>query len=221
MATRSHIADDLLDDIPEPMTTQMPAPKAAHSNDDLIPDIPDEINDEGTVRSNTFTSSENTVDLETLRGLGFNKEQDELDRKKLNPPRGDYEKEGPFRFEARIFDGDCAMGDINPQGRTVYNFSGTPKTLVVNGMEYKPTLFISMSPDVRHQERDPSKVDNKRKLFVQAKDLFLALHGREAANHAELVVMLMEDPYVINTMVRTDDGGLQVVNIKKKVQRRS
>lgn len=216
MALRTPIDDPILDD-PTPTTS----PQLSTYNVDDIPElgaIPDEINDEGQGH-NHYTTAEATIDLESLRGLGFNHKQDELERAKMTPPRGDWEKEEPFTFEVSFNEADSAPGDCFPtRGRVYYKFAGYPKPRVVNGLSYRPMLFLRISPDKRQKQDDPTKTDKSYQLFLEAKDLYLAQKGESASDQAQLITLLVEHSYLVNTM--NGDNGVVVLHVKDKRQPR-
>lgn len=205
MATRTTKVEDIDTDIPE------------------LPDLPegdefDETKVQGSNGSASSPSVSGSLSSDDLDSLGFNDKRDEAERAKINPPAGDWDKEEPWKFEKRVRAGDSQPGDIDPEGRTSLSFWGKPKAKQANGMEYEPTLFIRISPDVRYKEDDPTKVDMAYKLFLQAKDLYISLYEEKPKNLGQLRKMLMEDVYIVRTM--NGDTGPIVTNIRAKQRKR-
>ena len=189
------------------------------ADDDNEFDMPEEFNvpTDNHVQSQpsdvTGVLSDSDVDT-----IGFNDEQDEAERAKLNPPTGDWEKTDGWRFEKRVQAGNCMPNDLDSVGRTTFNIVGKPKPRQALGLEYEPVLFIRISPDLRYKEDKPADVDLAYKLFLKAKDVYIALNSEKPKNLRQLRVMLEEDNYVVRTM--NGDNGPIVVDIKAKRERR-
>lgn len=150
--------------------------------------------------------------LDALAGMEFDQAQDEQERKKLDAPTGDWQKEDRWEFELYIRTEDSQPGDKNPAGRTYFNFKGKPHSREANDLVYEPTLFLRMSPDRRYKEDKPQEVDMAHKLYLLAKDVYLELKEEAATDPRKFVTMLIEDSYVVRTM--NGDGGPIVVAIK-------
>ena len=191
-------------------------------SEDDIDDLPPELGEESSasmpVSNGSSSSSSAGISLDDLKGLGFNDEQDEYERAKLDAPTGDWEKADRWKIEKRVYVGDCVLGDIDPVGRTVLTVSGKPKPRTANSIEYEPMLFVRISPDRRYKVDKPSEVDNAYKLFLQSKDVYLALKQERVRNIGQLIAMLVEDVYLVRTM--NGDNGPIVVGLKAKVERR-
>ena len=150
--------------------------------------------------------------------MGFNDEQDEAERAKLNPPTGDWEKTDSWKSEKRVQVGNCMPNDLDDAGRTSFNVMGKPKPRQQAGLEYEPVLFLRISPDLRYKEDKPTDVDMAYKLFLKAKDVYIALNGEKPKNMRQLRVMLEEENYIVRTM--NGDNGPIVVDIKVKRERK-
>ena len=186
--------------------------------DDLPPELGEESNASMPVSNGSSSSSSAGMSMEDLTGLGFNDKQDEHERAKLDAPTGDWEKADRWKIEKRVYEGDCLLGDIDPVGRTVLTVSGKPKPRTANSIEYEPMLFVRISPDRRYKVDKPNEVDNAYKLFLQSKDVYLALKQERVRNIGQLIAMLVEDTYIVRTM--NGDNGPIVVGLKAKVERR-
>src|SRR3990167_11215321 len=188
-------------------------------------DMPDEFASNTNTNTNTNTpTSQQPSDVTGVLSdsdvdeIGFNDEQDEAERAKLNHPTGDWEKDDSWKSEKRVQAGNCMPGDLDSAGRTSFNVMGKPKPRQQAGLEYEPTLFLRLSPDRRYKEDKPTDVDMAYKLFLKAKDVYIALHSEKPATLRQLRVMLEEDNYVVRTM--NGDNGPVVVDIKVKRERR-
>lgn len=150
--------------------------------------------------------------------LGFNDERDEAERAKLNPPTGDWEKADRWKSEKRVQAGNCMPNDIDSVGRTTFTFMGKPEPRQQNGIEYEPTLFLRISPDLRYSESNPALADMAYKLFLNAKDTYIAINGEKPKTLRALRVMLEEENYIIRTA--KGDSGIYCVEIKAKKARK-
>lgn len=159
-----------------------------------------------------------TLSLDQLNDLSFDDGRDEVERAKINPPTGDWEKEDRWKFEKRVNAADSVHGDIDPSGRTFLNIVGKPKQREANGISYEPTLFLRISPDIRYKQDKPNEVDMAYKLFLRAKDMYTEMHSEKPTKLGQLITMLEEDNYVLRTM--NGDNGAVVVDVKMKRSRR-
>ena len=162
----------------------------------------------------TVDDDQDIPSIDDLNNVGFNDARDEIERAKLDPPKGDWIKDDRWKCELRTNDGDSEPGDIDPRGRTVLSFSGRCIPREANGMVYDPMLFFKVSPDWRGKQDNPDKPDMAYQLCLRAKDLFLSLYGEKIQKLAQLRDMLREESYVVRTM--TGDNGLIIVGIKPK-----
>lgn len=188
-----------------------------------VDDLPTEFDDEPvgtstTAYANGQSMTSTGMDLDALNNLGFNTARDEATRKEITVPGGDWVKTDRWKFSKLVYGGDNLDDDIDPEGRTMFVISGKPDNRTVEGVDYQPQLFVRMSPDKRYKQDDPTKVDTAHKMFLRAKDLYMAIHGAQPANYGQLITMLTEDSYIVRTMV--GDNGPIVVEIKAKVMRR-
>ena len=190
-------------------TPQKPKFNVSPDNDD-VPDIPDEIQ----------ADEEQPIGLtaDQLNEQGFNDEQDEAEVRKLNPPTGDWFKEDTFEYVKRVNTEDQMTGDIDHSGRTLMTFTGRPEPRTANGIDYQPMFFIRISPDRRYKQDKPQEVDLAYKLFLKAKELYLALYAEKPRNLGQLKDMLCEASYVVRSM--NGDNGAIAVDIKPKRQQR-
>ena len=173
--------------------------------------MPTEFDDQAS--QNAQPTEGQALSLDDLDSVGFNNEEEELQRAKLNPPAGDWLKIDKFDFRITQVADDCQPGDINPTGRTLYLFSGKPESRAANGIDYEPMLFIRMSPDLRNKQ-DKDEIDNAYKLFLKGKDIFLSVHDEMPSSHRQLVEALEEEEYLIRTL--NGDSGPFVIDIKPK-----
>ena len=168
-----------------------------------------------------FTADDDSQDIpsiDDLNDVGFNDARDEVERAKLDPPKGDWIKDDRWKCEMRTNEGDCEPGDVDPRGRTVLSFSGRCIPREANGMMYDPMMFFKVSPDWRSKQDEPDKPDMSYKLCLKAKDLFLSLKGEKIKKLTQMKDMLAEDSYVVRTM--TGDNGLIVVDIRPQRDQR-
>jgi len=188
---------------------------------DDIPDIPDELVDDDVTGplSNGTASNHSALSSEDLDSMNFDSlaQRDEVNRATLDPPKGDWDKEDRWTFGSRVVEGNCELGDLDSRGRTVFNVFGKPKPRTANGIEYHPTLFVRVSPDVRYKE-DGKTLDLQHRLWLKVKDLHLALHDRALSTPKQLKAMLEEDEYQVST-VKGSDGPI-VVDVRAKRARR-
>ena len=188
------------------------------AEDEDVDDIPDVVVPPGTASAGMVTppptyTTTSGMPLEALQGLAFNDERDAVERKKLNNPTGDWLKTERWEFAKVVYAGDCVTGDIDPEGRTILTFSGKPDPRQHEGMEYQPTLFLRISPDIRYKKDKPTEVDNAYKLYNKAKeDLYLAVHNEKPKQFVQLITMLTDDIYKVRTM--NGDNGPIIVDIK-------
>lgn len=179
--------------------------------------------------SNTTEPNEYTTESQPSRSLddiGFNDEQDEYERRRLINPTGDWLKSEDWSFDPakniRVNTDDSVEGDIDPAGRTSYTVYGYPEErLDKEGNEYRPFMRFTISPDRRYDKKPDRKgqVDFLYKMFLAAKDVFIAVHERKPKNMTELMNCLMYDHYVVNTM--NGDDGPFVTKLKPPRQQRS
>lgn len=152
-----------------------------------------------------------------LDALGFDDARDEIEKRKMDAPAGDWKKEEEWEFSqeknVKVYEGDCEPGDTLPQGRIVYSLFGRPTARTdKEGNEFQPFLRFRWSPDKRYSTSKPDQVDHTYKLCIKAREAFFAANGRKSKSQAELARFLAEENYTITTM-RGDDGPF-VLNIK-------
>lgn len=164
-------------------------------------------------------NGEGALSADALNSMGFNDTQDELERQKMNPPVGDWDKEDRWEYEKRVNSEDRQVGDIDGAGRTFLIFKGKPKSREANGLDYEPMLFLRISPDKRYKQDKPTEVDSSYKLFLKVKDMYIEKKGEKVKNFGQLKSMLEEDSYVVRTM--NGDNGAIVVDVRVKRQRNS
>lgn len=157
---------------------------------------------------------EDEIDLDAL---GFDHARDEVEKRKLDAPAGDWKKEEEWEFSqaknVMVYAGDSEAGDTLPGGRLVYSFFGRPTArLDKEGNEFQPFLRFRISPDKRYSVSKPDQVDQSYKLFLRAKTVFFEVEGHTPKSQSELVRFFVEGNYLITTM-RGDDGPF-VLNIK-------
>lgn len=224
------------------------APKVnKFADDNVTNDLPDEYNEEEPgAHSNASTTHNNVIGLtmEELAALCSDNERDSANRKRLDPPSGDWLKKDRWKCQPNrngqtidfgndilgmIIEGDSLPGDTStkfpsmPQGRLVFVVFGKPEPRQVDNDEYQPTLFIRVSPDQRYKEDEPEKLDLSHKLWLRAKDLYLSINKEDSGgNFVKVISMLIEDEYKINTFLPPGgDSGLMVTGLKtKELQRR-
>ena len=159
--------------------------------------------------------------FDDLEGLTTDDEREEEERAKMYPPPGDWEKAEPFKMvePIPIYEEDSQPGDLlEGKGRLMLMFNGQPEPRTNKGIEFKPTLFIRMSPDLRRSQNKPNEADLAYKLWLQAKEIYEYLHDGETTNDVrKIAAMMIEDNYVIRTL--NGDSGPFVLNIKPKKER--
>lgn len=189
------------------------------TGNEVVDDIPDELDDEeSAVSPGTNQGSSAGMSLEDLSGMSMDDARDEEERKRLDPPSGDWIKDDTWKFEKRVNTQDVSHGDIDSSGRTFFSVYGKPQSRVKDGIEYTPTLFIRMSPDIRYKVDDPSKVDLSYRLYLKAKDLYLYINQEKVRTFGQLIGMLESEDYLVRTM--TGDNGPLVIDLKPKVNKR-
>lgn len=157
---------------------------------------------------------EETPSVEDLLNNSFNDEQDEAERAKLNPPTGDWEKEDTWEFVVKVDSSDNASGDCNKAGRTFISFSGKPKPRMHNDFEYQPMLFFRISPDKRLKEGS-TEIDFAYKLYLKAKDAYIAIQEEKPRKLKDLVEFLKESNKIAFRTMNGDNGPI-VLDIKQK-----
>lgn len=229
MATRSNVkvneGSEDNDDV-DAENTGVPVNTSNQNDDDDIPDEMDMSKPTGNSAANgSYSSTTGGLSLEELDERGFDEERDEAERIKLTTPEGDWEKKDAWKFEKRVYAGDCMPGDLDPAGRTVFSFSGQPKPKYVGDVYYTPTLFVAISPDYRVDEYSIDKPggpkpDGSYKRFLAAKDLYLAVKGEKCTSPRKLINFMEHEEYVVRTA--NYDGNTRTVGLKKEtgVQRR-
>lgn len=183
---------------------------ASRNNTDL--DVPPTFESDEPASS----SSNNVVGLsmDELLGKSLDNTRDEADYAAMYPPTGDWIKEKSWLVDKFVYTQDQQPGDIDPAGRTFLTFEGFPNSRVANGQEYEPKLRLRISPDKRTKQDNPKEVDSAYKLYLEAKEVYLALHGETCKQMAKLVHCLMHDSYAVRTM-RGDQGPL-IIQVKDK-----
>jgi hypothetical protein len=183
-------------------------------------DMPAEFADDPTVvvpftpAATASGSSYNSgsMSLEEMDAKGFNDQRDELERAKMNPPTGDWKKETSWDFSKNVNSNDQAPGDLDPEGRTFFNFNGKPEPREANGLQYEPSLRLRISPD-RRTKADKPEIDTAYKLYLKAKDIYLEKYS-EKGTYSKLCHFLSHDAFVLRTM--QGDNGPIVVDLKLK-----
>lgn len=176
--------------------------------------VKDDLNMEDEYVAGEGSFNSDTFDLDAV---GFDDLRDEVEKRKLTAPSGDWIKKEPWDFSVEknvsVIVDDNQDGDINPLGRTMYLMYGYPETRVDReGNEFTPFLRIRMSPDRRMHREKEEQVDFAYKMFLAAKDVFVAINGRKAKTQGELLRCLAEESYALNTM--NGDDGLFVLRVK-------
>ena len=165
------------------------------------------------------------ISTEALNDNIFNDKQYEDDYKKMNPPVGDWIKDGRWSTYKMVVKGDDSItGDVGLAkkepytGRTYYSVSGRPEVRISENVEHQPMLFFRISPDKRYKQDKPAEFDSAYKLFMRAREVYLTIHGKSMHSEADIKYMFEEDSYVLRTM--NGDNGPIVVDMKaKRVQR--
>jgi hypothetical protein len=200
------------------VTTNVPS----EDNDD-IDNIPDEMDDSrnrpsmSNAATNGNTSSAEGMSLDDLDAKGFNEARDEQLRAAMDPPAGDWFKSTRAEWEKRVYVNDTMPDDLDPAGRTFFNFTVEVDSRTVGEHTYTPKLFLRMSPDARFKMDEPEKIDMAHKLWLRAKDLYLSVK-EEKPTIRKLIMFLSEDDYILRTM--KGDNSPVVVDVKRKVERR-
>lgn len=145
--------------------------------------------------------------------IALNQDKYEELRRKVNPPGGDWVKTDEFEVVKFRREGDCQRGDINPEGRTTWVFSGycTPKIDVDNN-EHNPLFKFYASPDERYHPDKPGQLDGSTKNWLKAMELYLAKNGSKSTSPRQIIEFLTQESYTLRTMV--GDDGLFVLGIK-------
>ncbi len=182
-----------------------------------IPDSDDDMPDEFSTDEPDSTS----LATEALNESIFGKQQYEDDFQKINPPKGDWIKDGRWEtYKLTVDSADSQPGDVGLSktkpysGRTYYSINGRPTSRTVEGVEHAPALYFRMSPDRRLHPSKAGEYDFSYKMFIEAKQLYLSIHGEQMKSEGQLKYMLEEDSYVLNTGI--GDSGLIVYHIKPK-----
>lgn len=198
MASRAHAnvtKDEFLDDdLPTTEGADDQPPEFTGDDDDTTPNV--------------------GISEEEFAGVNTDDARDEQTRATLDPPQGDWLKTEKFNFSYEFRAEDSMPGDIKPNGRTLLKFAGNPDPRTVNGIEYAPRLFLTISPDFRAKQADPRQADLTHQLWIRAKDLFVSVKQRKHKDIAELCKFLQNEEYVIRAAKGTDN--LYVVGLKSK-----
>lgn len=150
---------------------------------------------------------------EALNGLKFNREATTQAFRQQNPPQGDWLKREVWECKVSTVEKDSQPGDLDPKGRTILTFTGSPVERIEEGEIYKPTFRLRVSPDRRYKE-DGSD-DTPFKLWSTAvEQLYVSIYGRVTDDVGDIARMLMEDEYVIGTY--KGDSDLMINRLKTK-----
>lgn len=196
--------------------------KDSNHNEDYD-DIPEEMDDSAkkpaytSAVSNGNTSGEGGMSLDELDAKGMNEARDEELRAAMDPPAGDWIKSARCEWEKRVYANDHAPDDVDPAGRTIFSYQVEVESRTMGQHVYTPKLFLRVSPDARFKQDEPEKVDMATKLWLRAKDMFLAIK-EEKPTIRTLVMFLAQEEYIIRTM--KGDNSPVVVDVKRKVERR-
>lgn len=181
------------------MATQV---NATTADDTAIPvefttDV-DPVPEEHIVNSNTDNAA---LSVDMLNNMTpANRQRDELERQKLNPPIGDWVKEDRWTMDdPRILTDDSHADDVNKAGRTMLTFRGECKPRVENGIEYNPMFFLRISPDKRSSMNNEQQPDMPYKMWLKVEELYTALYSKQWSTGKDLFDMLCNDQYVIRT----------------------
>lgn len=194
--------------------------KRSDYDDDDIPESMDDSQVKPRVTSagtNGNTSSSAGMSLEELDERGFDEARDERIRAAMDPPSGDWFKIGRWEWEKRNYTNDTMPDDIDPAGRTFFQFTGEVESRTMGEHTYTPKLFLRISPDVRFKVDKPEEIDIAHKLWLRAKDLYLKVK-LEKPTIRKLVMFLAEDDYIVRTM--KGDSSPITVDVRQKVERR-
>lgn len=200
------------------MASTRPKAPSKPASDKLVQDDADIVGGDDVDMPPEIEADDDNVGGADIMGLGFDNERDDADILASKPPTGDWMKEDSWEAEIRCNSEDRMPGDIQPGGRTLVLLKGKPVARVANGQEYEPTLFYRISADKRKKMDDPTKDDSAYKLYLRAKELYVALYSESPTSWKQLITMLKEDSYVVRTM--NGDNGALVVDIKAKRQQR-
>lgn len=187
----------------------MAQPKKAQFQDD--PKDHDEFPEEFTHDEAESTLSDDIIETISLDGID---ERDQQEYRKLNPPAGEWLKEEEWQFKKFTNRQDSLPGDLDPQGRTLLTFIGVPRARVVDGQDYDPVLLLRISPDIRYKQDEPDKVDRAYTLWLQAKEMYLALKGARPKMIGDIIKMLQYDEYTVRTM--KGDSGPIILDVRAK-----
>lgn len=185
-------------------------------------DLPPEFDGVPTSPERASAPSSTTVSLAELTFTNTNTaKRDELERAKLDPPIGDWEKNDRWESRVSVIESDSMPGDVYAGGRIVVTVWGKPKPRTKLGLEYEPTIRIRFSPDIRHRPDDVEKIDSSYKIYLLTKDLYLALNGRKVESVGDMQAqlqalesMLVEESYVVNTTVFNNSLFTQGLKVK-------
>lgn len=203
----------------KPVEPVADTPPTTDELDTIFP--PDEINDELEAQhsngASTFSATAG-LSLDELDERDTNAARDELERAKIDPPKGNWLKTAKWMYEKRVSLNDKQPGDIDPAGRTILNFYGKPEPRTAdNGITYDPTLFLRVSPDLRYKMDKPNEHDNSYKLYLLAKELFVSMYAR-APKISEIVRMLENAEYILRTF--NGDTGPIITGLQDPDQER-
>lgn len=213
-------------------------PEVPNVNDETSQDdsMPPEFNDTEAPQGayDTPTSNGNSgimgLDLAALKGVSIDTAARNKAHAEMTVPRGDWKKSSRWKLaedstrNVYLKLGDTQPGDqsysmnVRDHGRLIVAIQGELDERVVNGFLYKPTIYLRMSPDRRRDENKPGQYDLTYRLYDQACQAYLSIHGRELKEIPQLVEFLLEDTFIIRTM--EGDMGPLPVGIRADVKGR-
>jgi len=169
--------------------------------------------------TNSIPQDGQALTFEDFEGRGFNSGTIVEDLKKLTPPAGDWEKEDTWTAKISVNDNDCMPGDYDPRGRTYATFYGRPKERTTKDHgTHCPFFSMKISPDRRFSQNNPENVDNARKLFAKAWELYIAEYGEEPEDIKVLAAFIAHGEFTVRTS--NFDNGPFIIDLKAKRQKR-
>lgn len=218
MATRKQT--EVEESIETTETLQETFPVIDDDPEDFIADAPSVSHSNGDASGYAISS------LDELNQFTVDSQLKEQEHARLNPPRGDWEKDQSWSIDLKrdiyVRTGDCRQGDINPAGRTSVTVRGHCKPRTdENNYSHDPEFMLTVSYDYREVERDGKAGEDQRtRLYQEARDAYLAIHGKQMdSKPSTLIEFLLKDTYVIQAFKA--DNGMMVNKIKARRSRGS
>jgi hypothetical protein len=180
-----------------------------------------EINTKEEDEFNTFNTQledvEQSQGVEINLNVNINNERDEVERRKLFPPTGDYLKGEDWTVKSHIDVEDRMKDDTYPTGRVYLSCTGPAENVKTGDVQY---FFFRCSPDPRDgkDERSRGRADIYYQNWHRAKDLYFSLHNEFPQVLEHVAEMFRVESFTL--MVKTNNKGAFINGFRVKGQRR-